>query len=247
MISRKSDKADLEGKRIIFLEAGFVFALVVCLIMFEWKSPARAVTEFVDILEMEFEEEVIPVTRQERERPPMEQAIILPRDELHKTEGKQTGPSIMRIVDDGSEITDELVVGDQEADQSTEVATIDIDDVILEEEVEEEEIFFIVEQMPTFNGGDLKEFQKYVQKNLQYPEKAKQNDVQGTVIIQFVVNREGKVVKAKVVRSVNPELDEEALRVVNSSPKWTPGQQRNMPASVAFTLPVMFIIADLIP
>ncbi|KPK83506.1 MAG: hypothetical protein AMS27_12620 [Bacteroides sp. SM23_62_1] len=248
MKSKKSNKANLEDKRIIFLELGFIATMLICLAFLEWKSAPNYTEQiYLGLPEMEFEEEIIPVTRQDYPSPKVD-AVYLARSELEKAQGKLAGPNILRIVDDAAEISDELTVGDQEADQTTQVAVVDIMDVVVvEEEEEEEEIFFIVEQMPTFNGGDLREFQKYCQQNLVYPEVAMDNDITGTVVIQFVVNKNGDVVKAKVARSVDPALDAEALRVVNSSPKWTPGKQRNVPASVSFTVPIRFIIADRLP
>jgi protein TonB len=245
--NKKSNKANLEDKRIIFLELGFIVTQLICLAFLEWRStPSYTEQIYLGLPEMEFEEEVIPITRQEYETPKVD-AVILARSELDKAQGKLAGPNILRIVDNAAEISDELTVGDQEADQTTQVAIVDIEDVVIEEEEEEEEVFFIVEEMPTFNGGDLREFQKYCQQNLVYPEIAMDNDITGTVIIQFVVNKKGEVVQAKVARSVDPSLDKEALRVVNSSPKWTPGKQRNVPANVSFTVPIRFMIADRLP
>jgi len=245
--NKKSHKANLEDKRIIFLELGFILTQLICLAFLEWKSPPSYTEQiYLSLPDMEFEEEVIPVTRQEYESPRVD-AVVLARSELDKAQGKLAGPNILRIVDDATNITDELTVGDQEADQSTQVAVIDIQDVVIEEEAEDEEVFFIVEEMPQFNGGDLREFQKYCQQNLKYPEIAMDNDISGTVIVQFVVNKKGEVIGAKVVRSVDPSLDKEALRVVNSSPKWTPGKQRNVPANVSFTVPIRFMIADRLP
>jgi len=150
-------------------------------------------------------------------------------------------------VGDDAEITDELELGDMEGDQETEVAIINPDNVIIfeeEEEEAEEEIFTLVEDMPKFNGGDLTEFQKYVQSNLKYPEDAKDNDIAGMVFVKFVINKAGELTKLELVRGVHPGLDKEALRVVGSSPKWTPGKQRGIPASVAYTFPIRFVLQD---
>ena len=81
---------------------------------------------------------------------------------------------------------------------------------------------------------------QYLAKNIKYPTIAQENGTQGRVIVQFVVNRDGSIVDAKVVRSVDPYLDKEALRVINTMPKWKPGMQRGKPVRVKFTVPVMF-------
>jgi TonB family protein len=109
----------------------------------------------------------------------------------------------------------------------------------------EKDVFWVVDEMPTFNGGDpAPEFRQYIAKNLKYPESAAKNGVSGRVIIQFTVNETGKVVNEVVVRGVDPALDKEAIRVVNSSPKWTPGKQEGKPVNVLFTFPFNFVLQD---
>ena len=107
--------------------------------------------------------------------------------------------------------------------------------------VEEEDnvVFQVVEKMPSFPGGDAALF-KYLSDNVKYPVIAQENGVQGRVICQFVVNRDGSIVDVEVVRSVDPSLDKEAIRVIKSMPKWSPGQQRGKPVRVKYTLPVNF-------
>ena len=106
-----------------------------------------------------------------------------------------------------------------------------------------EELFFIVEEMPTFHGGDAAvEFRKYIAENLEYPEKAAINGIAGKVIIQFVVNSSGEVTDVTVVRGVDPSLDQEAVRVVESSPDWTPGKQKGKKVSVVYTFPITFAL-----
>lgn len=109
----------------------------------------------------------------------------------------------------------------------------------------DKEVFYVVENMPTFNGGDPGvEFRKYIAKNLQYPESAAKNGVSGRVFVQFTVDKTGHVADPVVVRSIDPALDKEALRVVKSSPKWTPGTQRGKKVAVAFTFPFNFALQD---
>lgn len=112
----------------------------------------------------------------------------------------------------------------------------------LEEEIEEEEIFLIVEKMPSFQGGDSSKFMEYISKNLKYPEAAAEKSIQGKVFISFVVEEDGSVTNVKVVKGVDPLIDEEAVRVVKSSPKWEPGKQRGKLVRVQFTFPVTFIL-----
>ena len=118
------------------------------------------------------------------------------------------------------------------------------EEVVVEKPVEKpkevkEEVFRSVEQMPQFPGGEAA-LMKYLQSHINYPPMAAENDVQGKVIVQFVVDKTGKVGEVKVVRSVDKDLDKEAVRVCKSLPKFTPGRQNGQAVSVWYTLPVTF-------
>jgi len=118
-----------------------------------------------------------------------------------------------------------------------------INDIVVEEKkpVEEKpvEIFKSVEQMPQFPGGD-EALIKYLSSHINYPPMAAENNIQGRVVVQFVVDKNGKVGEVKVVRSVDKDLDREAVRVCKSLPKFVPGRQNGQPVSVWFALPVSF-------
>ena len=105
--------------------------------------------------------------------------------------------------------------------------------------VEETKVFDVVEQMPQFKGGDAA-LMEYLSKNMKYPPIAEENGIQGRVVCQFVVERDGSITDVKVVRSVDPALDKEAVRVIKAMPKWTPGKQNGSAVRVKFTLPVTF-------
>ncbi len=105
---------------------------------------------------------------------------------------------------------------------------------------EEKEVFYLVDEMPSFEGGSINNFQKWVAKNLKYPEIAAENNISGRVYIMFVIEPDGKMGNVTISRGVDPALDAEAIRVVKSSPKWTPGKQRGKPVRVAYTIPIAF-------
>lgn len=107
------------------------------------------------------------------------------------------------------------------------------------EKAAEEEIFMVVEQMPEFPGG-IKELMDYLGTNVKYPENAMKKNVQGRVVVQFVVEKDGSLSEASVIRSIDPDLDAEALRVVQTMPKWKPGMQKGQAVRVKYTLPVSF-------
>ena len=118
------------------------------------------------------------------------------------------------------------------------------DEVVVEKKEEKpkevkEEVFRSVEQMPQFPGGEAA-LMKYLQSHINYPPMAAENNIQGKVIVQFVVGKDGKVGEVKVVRSVDKDLDREAVRVCKMLPKFTPGRQNGQPVSVWYTLPVQF-------
>lgn len=136
------------------------------------------------------------------------------------------------------EIEDELILDDTEADQDDAIQIVEFEEE--EEEVNEMEVFFVVEDMPTFQGQSSDAFRIYIQQNLKYPTIAAENGVSGRVFVQFDVNEKGEITNVIVVRGVDPSLDKEAVRVVKSSPKWTPGKQRGRPVRVRFTFPIVF-------
>jgi protein TonB len=106
---------------------------------------------------------------------------------------------------------------------------------------EADPIFNAVEQMPSFPGGD-EERVKYLSKNMVYPPSASENGIQGTVYVSFVVDRNGHIADVKVLRSVDPELDKEAVRVVKNMPSWLPGKQNGAAVRVAYTMPIKFVL-----
>ena len=110
---------------------------------------------------------------------------------------------------------------------------------VVTQAAEPEKVFDMVEQMPTFPGGQ-QELMSYLGKNIKYPTIAQENGTQGRVIIQFVVERDGTITDVHVARGVDPYLDKEAVRVVQSMPKWIPGKQNGKAVRVKFTVPVMF-------
>jgi protein TonB len=227
MEAKKSNKADLEKKRGMFLQIGLVAVLAIVLLAFEWTTRPKDDSDEKLVAETTYEVEEMQVTRRQEQPKPEPQ--------------QQQVTEILNIVEDDVEIEDDFDF-DVEADASTEFEfTGFVDD--MEEEFEEEEVFYIVEDMPTFNGGDpAVEFRKYIAQNLRYPEIAAENGISGRVIVQFAVNKNGRVVDAVVVAGVDPALDKEAIRVVMASPPWTPGKQRGKSVKVLFTFPINFVL-----
>lgn len=225
---KKSPKANLESKKLLFREIGLIIALLVCYAGFEWSTSEKQVSTLETEQVAAIEEEIIPIT-QETPPPPPE----APKEPVVS--------DFIDIVDDDVKVDDNLLLTtEDDANLGVEIKEY-VPQTVEEEVVEEEEIpLAIVEEKPKFMGGDQNEFTKWVFKNIEYPEIAKENGVQGRVTLQFTVEPDGSVTKVVVVRGVDSSLDKEAVRVVSSSPKWTPGKQRNKPVRVRFTFPVIF-------
>jgi len=211
----------------MFLEIGLVVSLSIILVAFEWTKGEGNKDDTNVVSEIQFEDEMMQITRREEPKPE-------PKPEQPKV------AEVLDIVDDDVEIEDEFDFDMEATDDSEYDFTMMGDD---DETIDEEEVFYIVEDMPTFNGGEpATEFRKYIAQNLRYPEIAAENGISGRVIVQFAVNKVGTVVDANVVRSVDPALDKEAVRVVMTSPKWTPGKQRGKAVKVLFTFPINFVL-----
>ncbi|MDA3890046.1 MAG: energy transducer TonB [Salinivirgaceae bacterium] len=220
---KKNPKVDLRRYSGLFLEIGFVLSLGIMLLAFNITQQEKTISQFGELDDMVAEEEIIPITRQQEIKPPP------PPEPPKATE-------VLNIVEDDVEIEDELEIEDTEADAETAVEIVEFEE---EEEVDEAQVFFIVENMPEFPGGNL-ELRKYIAQNVNYPDIARENGIQGRVFVQFVVNTKGKVEKVKVVRGVDPALDREAIRVISNLPSWKPGSQRGKAVKVSFTVPINF-------
>ena len=133
-----------------------------------------------------------------------------------------------------AKVEETTIQASEETGQAVEVKYVPVE--VEEEEPEEQQIFQVVEEMPEFPGG-MAECLKFLGKNIKYPTISQENGVQGKVIVQFVVNKDGSIVDPVVVRSVDPYLDKEALRVIKTIPKWKPGKQRGKAVRVKYTVP----------
>ena len=223
---KKSEKANLNNKRLLFVEIGFALALGATLFAFEWSSKDKQVATLDAGVQEIVEEEIIPITQETPPPPPETPKIPILSDQID-------------IVEDDIKVDDMIINTEDEANLGVDI--IDYVEEVQEEVVEEEAIpFQLVEEKPSFEGGDANNFSKWVNQRLVYPEVAKENGVQGRVMLQFTVNTDGSVSNVKVLRGVDPSLDKEAVRVVSQSPKWTPGKQRDRKVKVTYTFPVIF-------
>lgn len=223
---KKSPKADLEGKKSTWVLIGLVLILAAMFVAFEWSERDVQITADSGIVEASFDEEMIPITEQE------EPKQAPPPPEAPKVE------EVLQIAENDANVEESTIQSSEDNNTAVEIKYVPVE-VEEEEEPEEQQIFQVVEEMPEFPGG-MAECLKFLSKNIKYPTIAQENGVQGRVIVQFVVNRDGSIVDPVVMRSVDPYLDKEALRVIQMMPKWKPGKQRGKAVRVKYTVPVTF-------
>ncbi len=223
MEEKKSPKANLENKKLMFMQIGLVISLLIAWLAFEHKSyDKREIDPSLLRTAEVVEEEMVDITKQEEQKP---QPVEVP---------KQT--TQLEIVQDDVEVEDIEINAEVE---QNEVIEEYVAPEIEEEEVVEQEIFQIVEEMPSFPGGEQK-LLEYVAKNTKYPQIARESGIQGRVFIGFVVETDGSISNVKVLRGIGGGCDEEAVRVIKSLPKWKPGKQRGKAVRVSYQIPVNF-------
>lgn len=223
---KKSPKANLETKKMTWQLMGYVIVLSLMFVAFEWSERDKQIDMSGQVQDIVAEEEMIPITEQQTTPPPPP-----PPQEVQKVE------EVLKIVENDVQVEDAQIMSSEDDNTAVEIKTVAPPPV--EEEVKEEEIFQVVEEMPEFPGG-MAELMKFLGNNIKYPAVAQENGIQGRVIIQFVVEKDGSVANPVVAKGVDPALDKEALRVVKSMPKWKPGKQRGKAVRVKYTVPVTF-------
>ncbi|MDR0750763.1 MAG: TonB family protein [Tannerellaceae bacterium] len=223
---KKSKKADLEGGKGLSLLMGMVFGLAVMFVGFEWGTYDVVVATSDAIADVIAEEE-IEITRPEDTPPPP------------PPPPPPVASEVLNVVEDNVELEQQEIISSEDNQMEAQVQTYVAPAVVEEEEESSQQIFTVVEEMPQFPGGDG-ELLSFLGRSIKYPVIAQENGIQGRVTCSFVVNRDGSVVDAEILRGVDPSLDKEALRVINTMPKWIPGKQRGKPVRVKYTVPVTF-------
>ncbi|MBI9062394.1 MAG: energy transducer TonB [Marinilabiliaceae bacterium] len=220
MKAKKYKHADLENKRVIFFQIGLVCALALAFTAFEWSSDKDPVKYAKGCQVDPGETEMMPIFRNKEPEPKK--------------------PVPMKL-SDVIVITDDVEIEDVDI-EFPDYEDVDIYDFkVKEEELEDDTPFIMVEEMPEFPGGQ-RALLAFVAENVKYPVVCVENNIQGKVYVSFVIDKTGDVIDVQVVRSPHESLSKEAVRVVESMPRWTPGKQRNKAVKVAFTIPVNFVL-----
>ena len=233
---KKSEKASLEGDKLIYALMGFVFVLSLCYVALEWTNTEVTKYEQAD-QDFQIEEELdIQQTSPEMTPPPppppapevvQEVEVLNVVEDDVKTESiefsAEDNNTVVEIVEVKEEVKEEVKVEEDKR-----------------EEVEENVVFKVVETMPSFPGGDAA-LMKFISDNVRYPAIAQENGIQGRAICQFTVEKDGSITDIQILRSAGDEtLDKEAKRVIKSMPKWSPGKQRGKAVRVSYTIPINF-------
>ncbi|MFT6872183.1 MAG: protein TonB [Roseivirga sp.] len=221
MEAKKTPQADVNRKSTMFIMVGLIVSLGITLMAFEYKKYGEGELMDLGMADDDFEEltEIPPTEQPPPPPPPVQQ------------------PQIIEIPDE-EEIEEEIEIDlDVEITEETEVQ-----DIIFEEEPEEEsadKIFLVVEEDAEFPGG-REAWTKFLNRNLKYPKQAKRMGVEGNVYLSFIVDRTGTISDISVIREVGGGCDEEAVRVLEKSPKWTPGKQRGKAVIQRMTIRIIF-------
>ena len=223
---KKSPRASLEDKRLILAETGLIIALLAVYAGFETSTRAHTTALLVNTTQKPEEIDIIPIVLN---TPP-------PAPEV---------PSLPQLTDEIEIVEDDVTVDLDFQNLEDMDIPVNIQDYIHQdvvEEADEEEVlpFVAVEQKPTFQGAEANSFAAWVNARVQYPEIAKDNGVQGRVVLQFTIGTDGRIQDLRVLSSPDETLSREAVRVVSSSPKWEPGRQRDRAVKVSYTFPVIY-------
>lgn len=227
MEAKKTSRSNLENKRIIFREIGFVIALSMVFCAFEAKFYQEEVKETIIPVNTSDAPEILPIFTAQQVSRPLPKITMKPLNEI-------------LIVDNLSDLESDLDIIDNENNNvkgslsGSNIENIGFDDD--GEGINEDTPFIVVEEMPRFDGN----LNKWLGKNLIYPRIAAENGVEGKVYVEFIVERDGSISNVQVLRSDNSDLSNEAIRAVKAMPRWIPGKQRQTPVRVKFTMPVVF-------
>ena len=239
---KKSNSAQLEDKRLTFFLIGLLIAFTLLFVGLQYQRGPQGeenLTEDFEDLAQDLDMQTPPdqkdmVSAEAMSKAPASEAIT---QEVKPTEQQQVQKAPEKI----STTTSELVIGDGSGVvEGAEVKEAAPETAVDNAAGQEQPIkFTVVQKIPEFPGG-WSAFMQWLTKNLKYPESAQKNKVQGTVVVSFIVNKDGSIASTKVSTSADPVLDAEALRVMKMMPKWKPGMDRNKVCRTMIAVPVVF-------
>ncbi|MBQ5669437.1 MAG: TonB family protein [Tidjanibacter sp.] len=217
---KKNPKVDLQNKKGIFLEIGLIIALAFCVVAFSLGQSKKSI-EIIEVSGPEVEMDLVDITKPEepKTQAPVKQAVKLISD-------------FIKVVKNDAKIETQIDFADFTEDE------IIVEEIEVVEEVAEEAAFIKVEVMPSFMGGDLNTFRMWVAQEFKIPAIAAENGIQGKVVVQFVIEKDGRLSSIEFLQSPDRVYEDEVRRVLMKSPKWTPGRQRDAVVRVRYILPI---------
>lgn len=218
MQPKKTEKANIDKNIGKYFLVGLAVSIALVITAFEWRFFDQQSKELTSDLEIEEDEMVADVTQQKKRKPP------------------PPAPPEIEIVEDDVDVDeDQPDIKEVDMDQNTAMNLPEGK----EEAKEDDKIFMVVEDSPTFPGGEG-EMMRYISNNIEYPQMEKENGIEGKVVVNFVVNEDGSISNIKILKGITKGLNEEAKRVIKTMPKWEPGEQRGKPVKVRVNLPIRF-------
>lgn len=226
MEAKKSNRANLENKKILFFELGLICALTMTLVAFEWTSEVRK----TDLSKILIKENII-----------QEDAIVILKKEVEMPKPKPITHLFTVVNNNITDIPDIPIFSEDDKNNYTNKNTIPAIMPKDEDNVEDisSKIFEIVEENASFKGGDVEYF-KYLSENVKYPLIAKESNISGTVFVSFIVERDGSISNVSLVKGIGGGCDEVAMETIKKMPKWNPGKQRTKAVRTKLILPIKF-------
>ena len=228
MNTKKNKQANLERKRGLFFQIGLIIILLIFIIAFEWGNTEKQQNEYVSIVGVEMEIEMVPIKIIEKPKP--------------KKNFKKINHNF-KIIENSEEINEENRLDNSVFENIPDWSETFIIEPEFEPIDDNNESYIFADVMPKFPGGE-EALKQYIFKNLNYPVEAQENNISGKIYVKFVVTKKGEVTNVSLIRSVHPLLDNEAIRVVQSLPDWIPGRQAGKKINVWFTIPIIFQIIN---
>ena len=221
MKTKKNFKKDITHFRVIFFQVGVIISLAITLVAFEWKTYENNEMMLVSAAASQIDSEIIINTKQEAPKSP----------QMKVTEFKTTSKNDAKVDDIVDLIKIETGINDTNI-----IVPVEITD----EKITGVDTFVLIPEIsPEFPGG-LENMYKYIKDNLKYTDLAKKTNITGTIYVEFTVEKDGSLTDVHVIRGIGGGLDEEAIRVVESMPKWQPARQGGMPVKVKYQIPIAF-------
>ncbi len=223
--SKKTEKADLENKKTIFFQIGLIVSLSIALFAFEWKTYDKFELTFDSSAKNTLIDELPPITNVTKPEPKIEKISL----------------TIIKAVSNTTEVENiDPISTEFFPDEKIDYTPIEIPKDV---EVDDPNVFVLVEHQPEFIGGEKALFE-YLGSTIKYPTPAREVGIQGVVYINFIVEKDGSVSNVTVARGIGGGCDEEAVRVIKSMPKWKAGLQRDKPVRVQFNVPIKFTLSN---